>query len=178
MFWKRDRRDRELDDELQSHFQMARRDRIDRGETRADAEKSAQREFGNEGLVKEITRDMWGWGWIADLGHDLRFAFRMLRKNPGFTSVAVLTLALGIGVSTTLFTAFDAVALKRLPVKDSQNVVRMLRWFASGDQGDVQFSFSYPEYIYYRDRNDVFSGLVAASWPMRELVSVRTGDGA
>ena len=98
---------------------------------------------------------------------DLKYGLRMLAKNPGFTAVAVITLALGIGVNTTLFTAFDAVALKSLPVKEPNSVVRLVRSLASGTQGDVRYAFSYPEYIYYLDHNDVFSGLIAASWPVK-----------
>src|SRR5262249_7863411 len=88
-------------------------------------------------------------------------------RSPGFTLVAVITLALGIGVNTTLFTAFDAVALKPLPVSDPARVVRIERWFESGNHGDVQYAFSYPEYVYCRDHNDVFASLVAATWPLR-----------
>jgi len=76
---------------------------------------------------------------------DLRFGVRQLRSNPGFTAVAVATLALGIGVNTALFSAYNAVALKPWPVADPERVVRLERWFESRNLGDVQYAFSYPE---------------------------------
>src|SRR5207245_7234102 len=103
---------------------------------------------------------------MSTLLQDLRYGLRMLARNPGFTAVAVLTLALGIGVNTTLFTAFDAVALKPLPVREPNSVARLVRTLASGSAGDVQYAFSYPEYTYYRDHNHAFSGLIAARWPV------------
>ncbi|MGH9643879.1 MAG: ABC transporter permease, partial [Terriglobales bacterium] len=144
---------------------MAEDVRVERGASLRDAETGARREFGNVSLVKEVTRDTWGWRWLEDFYEDLRYGARMLRKNPGFTSVAVLMLAFGVGVNTTVFTAFDSVALKPLPVKDPANVLRLERWFASGASGDNQYAFSYPEYQYYHDQNNAFSGLIAVSWP-------------
>ena len=104
----------------------------------------------------------------------LKYGARMLRANPGFTLVAALTLALGVGVVTTVFTAYDAVALKPLPVADPSQVVRLERWFADGGHGDIQYGFSYPEYLYCRDHNGVFASLVAASWS--HMVAADEGD--
>src|SRR5205814_1252036 len=106
---------------------------------------------------------------MSTLLQDLRYGLRMLAKNPGFTAVAVLTLALGIGLNTTLFTAFDAVVLKPLPVRDANRLARLVRTLARGFVGDVQYAFSYPEYIYYRKHNRSFSGLIAANWPVKVI---------
>jgi hypothetical protein len=86
-FWRRKRREAELEEEVQSHLEMAAKERVERGEKKAEAEHSARREFGNVGLVKEVTRDAWGWRWVEDVVEDAQYAARMLRKNPGFTAV-------------------------------------------------------------------------------------------
>ncbi len=123
-FW-RQRKDEELNTEIRSHLDEAIRDRIARGEAPDEARANALREFGNVGLVKEITREMWGKAPLERLGQDLRFGLRMLRKNPGFALIAILTLALGIGATTLIFSVVHAVLLRPLPLKDAERVVRI-----------------------------------------------------
>ncbi len=93
---------------------------------------------------------------MGTLLQDLRYGLRMLAKNPGFTAVAVLILALGIAVNTIVFTAYDVVALKPPPVADPGRVVNLNRWQQNGHG-----LFSYPEYVFYRDHNSIFTGLIA-----------------
>src|SRR5205823_14724814 len=108
----------ETDEELRAHVQNRADDLERSGLTRAEAERRARIEFGAHEKFKEQCREARGGFWLETVWSDIRYGSRMLAKNPGFTTVAVMTLALGIGVNTTLFTAFDSIALKPLPVKD------------------------------------------------------------
>jgi putative ABC transport system permease protein len=115
-FWfDRGRRDAELDEEIRGHLALAQAERVARGESSDDAAFTARREFGNVSLVKEITREQWGAVWLERLIQDLRYAARSLRRAPAFAVVAILTVALGIGVNTAMFTVVNGVLLRALP---------------------------------------------------------------
>ena len=119
-----DKRDRELNDELESHLRMAAQDKMDRGASREEAEAAARREMGNAGLIKEVTREQDGWHGFERLMQDVRFGLRVLRKNRGFTVVSVLTLALGIGASTAIFSVVYGVLLRSLPYDNPDQIIR------------------------------------------------------
>src|SRR5229473_791453 len=125
-FWRRKRREAELDEELRRHLEMAARERAEQGEDVKDAERAARREFGNVGLVKEVTQDAWGGRWLRDLADDARYGLRMLGKNPGFAIVAILSLALGIGATTAMFSVVYAVLVNPYPYANSDRMVHLV----------------------------------------------------
>jgi len=159
-FGSRNRRQEQLEQELQGHVQMAIRDRVERGESRAQAEQNARREFGNVALVQQVTRDQRALLWLEDLLQDLRYASRMLRKNPGFTWVAVLTLALGIGANTAIFSVIDAVILHPLPFASPDRLVSINGTFPQSDEAAV----SPPDFVDYRAANRTFEQFAAVGY--------------
>jgi len=153
-----------LDDELQFHVEMRTQEFIAAGVTPEEARHRARRLFGNQLLLKERMRDMDTIGWIDILWQDLRYAGRLVRKSPAFAAVVVITLALGIGANTAIFTLINAVMLHTLPVKDPGQLVLFYDGIDSGvDDGDgfPGNIFAYPAWEYFRDHNESFQGLCA-----------------
>ena len=146
--WRR--REDELDEEIESHLRMAIRDRVERGESPEQAEAAARSEFGNLGLVKEVTRGMWGLAWLRHLSQDIGYGLRTMRRAPGFTAVAVLTLALGIGANTAIFSVVNAVLLRPLPYPNAGRLVSVKRVDPRG--GNVGGTISYPNFTDFREQ--------------------------
>jgi hypothetical protein len=118
MRWKRNHRDSELDEEIRTHIRMAIQDRIRQGEDLARARIEVMKEFGNVTLAMEDTRNVWGGQWLEQLAFDLRYAARSLARTPGFAGAAVLSLAIGIGATTALFSVLQHVAWQPLPYRN------------------------------------------------------------
>jgi predicted permease len=142
-FWRRPKQHEDLRDELQSHLDMSERDRLERGEPADSAAQAARREFGNLALVHQVTREKWGWVWLEALLHDLRYAARTLRGSPLFVSAVVLSLGLGIGANTAIFTLLHASLWKPMPVKNPEEIFHLERASRQGDFAG-EFSYSYP----------------------------------
>jgi len=150
---------RQLDDEVQFHLEQQIAENVRVGMSEEEARYAALRSFGNPTALKEETRETWGWMWLQQVGQDLRYGFRMLRRSPLFTVVAVLTLAFGIGANTAIFSLMDQVLLELLPVKHPEQLVlvveRGIRFGNSWGDNDI----SYPMYRDFRDGNQVFTGM-------------------
>ncbi len=155
-FWRRKRQEEELEKEIQSHLQMATRERTERGESSQQARDSARREIGNVGLVKDATRDIWGLRWLRDFAQDVRFGIRMLRGNPGFTAVAVLTLALGIGANAAIFSALYGVWLAPVPYPHGDRLVDISMKELTGDRFERGASF--PDLADWKIQSTAFEG--------------------
>src|SRR5215475_6506862 len=119
----------DLESDIQNHIDIETQDNIARGMSPEEARYAAVRKFGNVTRVMEDTREVWAIRWLDHLIQDLRFAFRGIRKSPLFATVVVLTLALGIGANTAIFTIIDAVMLRSIPVSDPQHLV-VFTWAA------------------------------------------------
>ena len=138
----RNQLERELDAELRFHFERHVEDHVRRGLSEQEARRQTQLEFGGLEQVKEACRDARGTRWVDEFVQDVRFSVRLLVKDPRFTFVAVITLALGIGANTAIFTAADAVLRRPLPYRQADRLVHL---FETREDGS-RHSFSYPEY--------------------------------
>jgi macrolide transport system ATP-binding/permease protein len=151
------RANQELDDEIQNHIALLAERYVRRGMTREEATREARRQFGNITLLKETSREMRRIRPIDTLVQDLRFGARMLFQHKGFTIVAVLSLALGIGANTALFSLADAFLWRALPAVNNDRLFMLVR----GYDIPMPWTCSYPDYVNYRDRNQSFAGLAA-----------------
>ena len=123
--FRKQKLDREMDEEMRAHIEMRTRKNLEAGINPSEARYAALRSFGGMEQIKEICRDLRGVGWVDAFRQDLSFAARMLIRNPAFTAVAVATLALGIGANTAIFSAINALLLRPLPYRDSDQLVRI-----------------------------------------------------
>jgi putative ABC transport system permease protein len=163
--FSRRRRFDELSSEIRAHLAERTQDLVVSGVSRRDAEAMARREFGNVAVIEEQGRSVWGWVAIENLLTDLRFGLRALRKNPGFTIVAMVTLALGIGANAALFSVIDAVLLRPLAFRDPGRLVAL----RTPDLQDPNRGgeISYPAFLDWRAQAHSFEGMSA--WNARSF---------
>jgi putative ABC transport system permease protein len=147
----------DLDQDIREHIEREAQDNIERGIPPEEARYAAMRKFGNVMRVKEETQEVWSFVWLEQLLQDIRFGLRMLGKNPGFTAVAMLTLALGIGANTAVFSVVSAVLLRPLPYKEPSRLVVLNE--TTPKVGDV--SVSYPNFFDWRAASHTFSQMAA-----------------
>ena len=168
---RRERQEEDLDRELRTHLDLEAEEQQEAGKSTEEARYAARRVFGNTTQVTEEVREMWGWTWLERLIQDSRFGLRQLRKSPGFTTVAILTLALGIGANTAIFTLVHAVMMKSLPVPNPSQLYSLGDTKLCCDTTDIadlrdNFAlYSYPLYKHVRENTPEITELAAfQSW--------------
>src|ERR1700691_5905007 len=136
---ERERMMKDLEQDIREHIETETQDNIARGMSPEEARYAALRKFGNVTRVKEETREVWTFVWLEQLWQDVRYGLRMLRRSPGFTAVAVLTLGLGVGANTAIFSLVDTALLRALPVSEPENLM-LLRWTGHSEPKHLSYS--------------------------------------
>jgi hypothetical protein len=154
---RRSKRERELNEEIDSHILLHVDDNVRAGMSPSEARRQAVLRLGSIEATKEAMRDRQSLPWLENVARDLGYALRMLRKSPVFTSVAILSLALGIGANAAVFTLIDRLLLQMLPVRQPERLFSP-EW--SNDRFKAQPGFSLSAYQAFRDDGRVFSDLL------------------
>jgi predicted permease len=157
---RRSKFDSELAEEMRHHLALKSEQNLREGMPADEARYAAQREFGNQTQLREESRGLWGWRAIQDMLSDVRFGARALRKSPGFTAVAVITLALGIGANTAIFSVVDAVLLRPLPFREPSRLVQL--WETESSPG--VFPLTGEDYLDWRAQNTTFEDMATYSY--------------
>ena len=152
--------DADLEEEMCLHLELRQQEQLESGMTADDARAAARRRFGNPLALREKSHMAWGWEWFEHVAQDVRYGMRMLRKNPAFTGIAVLALALGIGANTAMFSVIEAVLLRPLPYRNPNELVRVASTWQRGGI-TMPYSSSAPDFFDWRDQNRSFSSMFA-----------------
>ena len=163
MLFHRDQFQRDLDEEMRLHLELRRDQQIASGVLPEDARRAAHRRFGNVTRVRERSHMAWGWNWLETFFQDAGYGLRSMLRTPAITMVALISLALGIGANTAIFSFLDAVMLRSLPVKDPQQLVKLgpEDWGGITDDFACTELYSYPFYRQFQRKNAVFSDTAA-----------------
>ncbi len=153
----------ELDEEMAFHLEMETKKLVESGMPEVEAGKQALRSFGNVTRERERAQESWGVRLVQDAKWDMRLTFRMLRRKPGFAAVAMLTLALGIGATTAIFSVINGVLLKPLPLRDPDGLVAV--WHTMPGIGLDQMALTRATYFTFRDENRVFEDIAVWRTP-------------
>jgi predicted permease len=152
----------DLKAEIRSHLDMEERENLESGMPPDEAHYTALRRFGNVTLAQERSREMWMWNTLETLLQDLRYGLRQLRRNPAFTAIAVITLALGIGANTAIFSLVDAVLLHPLSCRDPGRLMRVYT-YGQGWGRNAGAGAAPADFLDWKAQNDVFAGMAAAT---------------
>ena len=163
MLRHRDQVASELQEEMQLHLDLRRQQQVESGVASSDAAAAAHRRFGNPTHLREQSYTAWGWSWLESLAQDILYGLRAMLRSPGITIVALLSLALGIGANTAIFSLMDAVMLRSLPVRDPGKLVLLGEGNVGGMTNNFGFNrlYSYPFYRQLQKQNQVFSDTAA-----------------
>jgi len=159
-WWRKRRTDAELDEEVRGYIELLAEEKIRSGMDATAARREAKMELGGVEQVKEQTREVRAGHFLETLWQDLRYGARMLRRSPAFTIIAVLTLALGIGANTTIFSFVNALLFRSPAVEAPQRLLEFWNTSAKIDRYSY-IPLNYPDYMYFRDHNQAFSELAA-----------------
>jgi len=160
-FRRRHSREHDLDRELRAHLDLEAEEWLESGVSPDHAASAARRAFGNPTLIKEQIRELSPFAWLESLKQDVRYGTRMLKNSPGFTAVAICTLALGIGANTAIFSVVDATLLNPLPYPDAARLVVI--WEQKPALGWLRNIVSAANFVDWKRQNHVFAGMAALS---------------